>query len=100
MSPKPYLTLLLLSLCAGGAAQAPVFALHEIDLHLHSGMERQVPLDEWVDLAVADGRKVVVLVDDGKQSKPEEASKVFVVNGDDGTWSLHADGKVRVTGRK
>ena len=44
--------------------------------------------------------KVVLMVEDGKQSKPEDASKVFVVNGDDGTWSLHADGKVRVTVRK
>lgn len=53
-------------------AQAPVpgtglsttlFRLHEIDLHLHSGMERQVPIEKWLDLAVADGRKVVVLMD-------------------------------------
>ena len=42
--------------------------------------------------------KVVLMVEDGKQSKPEDASKVFVVNGDDGTWSLHADGKVIAKG--
>jgi hypothetical protein len=34
-----------------------------MDLHLHAGMERQTTLEKWLDLAVADGRKVVVLLD-------------------------------------
>ena len=40
-----------------------LFGLREMDLHLHSGMERPVDLNAWIDLAVADGRKVVVLLD-------------------------------------
>ncbi|MFH1737975.1 MAG: hypothetical protein ABIH23_03120 [bacterium] len=39
------------------------YALREMDMHLHAGMEREVDLDQWVDLAVADGRKVIVLLD-------------------------------------
>ena len=47
-----------------GQALAPgLFGLREIDLHLHSGMERPVDLDAWIDLAVADGRKVILLLD-------------------------------------
>ena len=38
-------------------------ALHEMDLHLHSGMEREASLDDWLDLAVASGRKFVALMD-------------------------------------
>jgi hypothetical protein len=34
-----------------------------MDMHLHAGMERPVDLRTWIDLAVADGRKVVVLLD-------------------------------------
>ncbi|HQP97505.1 MAG TPA: hypothetical protein PLY86_03535 [bacterium] len=39
------------------------FELRQMDMHLHAGMERPVPLDEWVDLAVADGRKALLLLD-------------------------------------
>ncbi|MCC7498771.1 MAG: hypothetical protein IT160_14410 [Bryobacterales bacterium] len=65
-------TVVLFALASCAFAQAPVpgtglastlFRLHEMDLHLHSGMERQVSLDKWLDLAAADGRKVVVLLD-------------------------------------
>lgn len=40
-----------------------MFALSEMDLHVHSGMERPLPLEEWVDLAVAGGRKVLLVLD-------------------------------------
>ena len=39
------------------------FRLREMDLHLHSGMERPVDLETWIDLAVADGRRVILLLD-------------------------------------
>ena len=39
------------------------FQLREMDMHLHAGMERRVPLDEWVEMCIADGRKVIVLLD-------------------------------------
>ncbi len=47
------------------AAQGPParFQLREMDLHLHAGLERETSLDEWLDLAAADGRRVVLLVD-------------------------------------
>jgi hypothetical protein len=34
-----------------------------MDMHLHSGMERPIALDAWIDWAVRDGRKVVILID-------------------------------------
>jgi alpha-mannosidase len=37
--------------------------LREMDFHLHAGMERPVELKKWIDLAVADGRKVILLLD-------------------------------------
>jgi hypothetical protein len=40
-----------------------LFRLREMDMHLHSGMERPVQLQRWLDLAVADGRRVVLLLD-------------------------------------
>ncbi len=44
-------------------AQTPAFALHEMDMHLHAGLEREVSMNEWLDLAVADGRKAFILLD-------------------------------------
>jgi hypothetical protein len=44
--------------------EAPLFALREMDMHLHAGLERDEPdMDKWIDLAVADGRRAMVLVD-------------------------------------
>ena len=40
-----------------------LLGLNEMDMHLHAGLERPVSLQEWVDLAVADGRKVLVVLD-------------------------------------
>ncbi|MBX7254926.1 MAG: hypothetical protein K1Y02_01100 [Candidatus Hydrogenedentes bacterium] len=47
----------------GTALVSGLFQLDEMDLHLHCGMERQVPMQEWIDLAVKDGRKVIVVLD-------------------------------------
>ncbi len=47
----------------GQAIPQALFELNEMDMHLHAGMERPVPMQEWIDLAVADGRKVIVLLD-------------------------------------
>ena len=42
--------------------QPPVLLeLEELDLHLHAGMERPLGLTKWIDLAVADGRKVILV---------------------------------------
>jgi hypothetical protein len=40
-----------------------LFALREMDMHLHSGMERPVDMDAWLAMAVKDGRKVAALID-------------------------------------
>ncbi len=47
----------------GASADAPVLALHEMDMHLHAGLERRLPMNEWLDLAAAQGRKAVLLLD-------------------------------------
>ncbi len=39
------------------------YQLREMDLHLHAGLELETSLDRWLDLAAADGRRVVVLLD-------------------------------------
>ncbi|HOE12205.1 MAG TPA: hypothetical protein PLQ35_15295 [bacterium] len=44
-------------------SESALFQLREMDMHLHAGMERPVPLDEWVELAAADGRKALLLLD-------------------------------------
>jgi len=52
--------------CQGAIGQGlpqALFEIKEIDLHLHAGMEREVDLDAWLDMAVKDGRRVVALVD-------------------------------------
>ena len=47
----------------GIALPDALFDLREMDMHLHAGLEREVGLNEWLDLAAADGRKVIVLLD-------------------------------------
>lgn len=39
------------------------YAFREMDMHLHAGLEREVPLNEWLNLAAADGRKAFLLLD-------------------------------------
>ena len=62
-----------MAVCFGAWAQTPsvpgtalkesLFELREMDMHLHAGMERPVPMNEWIDIAAKDGRKVFVLLD-------------------------------------
>jgi histidinol phosphatase-like PHP family hydrolase len=47
----------------GEGLEEGLFSLRQMDFHLHSGMERPVELEKWIDIAVADGRKVILLVD-------------------------------------
>ena len=51
------------SLPAGQGIPDALFALKEMDLHLHAGLEREIDMKSWIDLAVHDGRKVFVLLD-------------------------------------
>ncbi|MFM8933979.1 MAG: TIGR03067 domain-containing protein [Gemmataceae bacterium] len=46
------------------------------------------------DHAMIQGKwKVTRLIDDGKESHDHDLHKIFVINGNDGSWSLVADGK-------
>lgn len=40
-----------------------LFQLNEIDMHVHAGKERPLPLNEWIDFFARDGRKVMLLLD-------------------------------------
>ncbi len=59
----------VLSVCSaqgpvpGTGVEAARFQLREMDLHLHAGLELEMDLKQWLDLAVADGRRVIVLLD-------------------------------------
>ncbi len=55
--------------------QEGMFQLNEIDLHVHAGKERPVPLNEWVDFLVHDGRKVLLLLDHLELYRMEEKEK-------------------------
>ena len=47
----------------GTGLPSAMFELREMDMHIHAGKEREIPLDQWIDLSVKDGRKVMVLLD-------------------------------------
>jgi histidinol phosphatase-like PHP family hydrolase len=58
----------LLCLCAmavlnATAQDTPRYSLREMDMHIHCGLERRLPLNQWIDLSVADGRKVLFCLD-------------------------------------
>lgn len=40
-----------------------LFELHEMDMHFHAGKEREISLDQWIDLSIKDGRKVMIVLD-------------------------------------
>jgi len=48
---------------SGYGLQQGLFQLSEMDLHLHAGMEREMEMSDWIDLAVKDGRKALLLLD-------------------------------------
>jgi histidinol phosphatase-like PHP family hydrolase len=58
----------LLNLCAltmlRASAEEPACTdLRQMDMHIHCGLERRLPLNEWINLSVADGRKVFFCLD-------------------------------------
>ena len=48
---------------SGKSLKEGLFQLNEIDMHVHAGKERPLPLNDWIDLFVKDGRKVMLLLD-------------------------------------
>ncbi len=70
MKSLPLFAVLLLPTAVGASditvPQPPpggLFALREMDMHIHAGLERELDLQPWIDLSVADGRKVLLLLD-------------------------------------
>ncbi len=64
-------------LAAGGASAAraadgALFEPRQLDFHFHSGMERDAPLSEWLDVAVAGGRRCFLMVDHLELYRPGE----------------------------
>ncbi|MDZ4859827.1 MAG: hypothetical protein SGI88_12690 [Candidatus Hydrogenedentes bacterium] len=56
--------LLLVASCAHTPVIAPApFAFNQMDMHLHCGLERPVPLDDWLAIAANDGLKVILMLD-------------------------------------
>lgn len=58
----------LLGLCVlatftAGAEGSACSELRQMDMHIHCGLERRLPLNEWINLSVADGRKVFFCLD-------------------------------------
>jgi len=41
----------------GTAIPAALFEMHQLDFHLHSGMEREVDLNSWLEMAAAGDRR-------------------------------------------
>jgi len=85
----------------GQALPEALFDLREMDLHLHAGLEREVELKEWIDLAVADGRRVLLLLDHLElyRKTPEQHAawakehgfKLWYPTGEEGHRALMAD---------
>ena len=63
----------------GQSIRRALFELKEMDMHLHAGLERGADLDPWLDLAVADGRKVIVVLDHLELYRPSDRKKTFAV---------------------
>jgi histidinol phosphatase-like PHP family hydrolase len=59
------------------AQDIPQYTLREMDIHIHCGLERRLPLNQWIDLSVADGRKVFFCLDHIElyDRTPEECAK-------------------------
>lgn len=78
----------------GTGLHETLFDLSEIDLHLHSGMERPLPLAEWLDLAVDDGRKIVALVDHLElyRQSPEKYERWRTEGGFQAQYALGSEG--------
>jgi histidinol phosphatase-like PHP family hydrolase len=59
------------------AREIPQYSLREMEMHIHCGLERRLPLNEWIDLSVKDGRKVLFCLDHIElyDRTPDEAAR-------------------------
>ena len=64
----------------GQGLPSSLFEMREMDMHLHGGLEREIDLDPWIDLAVGDGRKVIVLLDHLELYREADRKKTFRVS--------------------
>lgn len=66
-------------------------------LHAQVGDQKAEAIRQ--DHATIQGKwKVTRLIDDGKESHDHDLQKIFVINGNDGSWSLVGDGKLIAKG--
>ena len=84
----------------GQAIAGAMFGLREMDMHLHAGLERDVDLDTWLDLAAADGRKAILLLDHIElyRMTPEEAASWAKDRGRDLWYPMGAEGHRHLMG--
>jgi hypothetical protein len=82
----------------GQSIEEALFDLAEMDMHLHAGMERPVALKEWIDLAVANGRRVLVVLDHRElyDRTPEEYAAWAKKNGLPKWYPVGPEGQVAV----
>jgi histidinol phosphatase-like PHP family hydrolase len=80
----------------GTAIKNGLFQLNEMDMHVHAGREREVPLNEWIDLSVKDGRKVMLLLDHLElyRMKKEEHSEWLEKNKLNDWYPILSDGHI------
>ncbi|MBI5093692.1 MAG: hypothetical protein HZB26_14770 [Candidatus Hydrogenedentes bacterium] len=94
----------------GTGIASALFGLREMDMHIHAGMEREIPLNEWIDASVKDGRRVIVLLDHLElyRKTPEEYQAwakekkfpAWYTGGSAGHKALMADFDAAIAGRK
>lgn len=77
---RPVLLLLIAALLPGQGLPDSLFEMRGMDMHLHAGLEREIDPDPWIDLAVADGRQVIVLLDHLELYREPDRKKTFRVS--------------------
>ena len=54
----------MMVICALSAVDcAAQYPLREMDMHIHCGLERRIPLADWINLSSADGRRVFLCLE-------------------------------------
>ncbi|MBI3698688.1 MAG: hypothetical protein HY238_28095, partial [Acidobacteria bacterium] len=67
----------VLKLPAAFAAPAPaLWEPHQLDFHFHSGMEREEPIERWLNRAVAAGRRALLMVDHLELYRPGDGHRL------------------------
>ena len=83
--------------CVRGLLAFSLAGILLAQLHAQEGDKNAESIRQ--DRAMIQGKwKVTRLVDSGKEAHDHDLQKIFVINGNDGSWSLVGDGKVIAKG--